>query len=261
MKLIDCSCLVGLSVVNHSIVNHENFVLNEKVSEAKDAQELLRYMDWCGIEQALVGHHAMCELDPYFGNRIVLKETDQCPERLLPTWTILPPLSDPEFAPELFFPEMRERGVRVLRAYPHQNRYFLDRFSMGEMLSEIERLRIPLILSPEHGYEYIYSVAREFPKLPVIVNNYGPWSHLRLWYPLMRGCKNVYFEIGDLETDGAIEEINHKFGCAQLLFGTEFPVNNMGGAIAMLMSSGISESDRANIAHGNIERLLGEIRL
>jgi len=261
MKLIDCSCSVGLSCINHNIVNHENFMLTEKVVEAATGGELLRYMDWCGVSQALVGHEAMRDSSPEIGNSMVIEEVRCSPERLLPTWAILPPLSDAAFAPERFLPEMEKNGVRVLRAYPQINRYFLDRFSMGELLDELESHRIPLILSPEFGYEYIYTVAREFASLPIIVNNYGPWSHLRFWYPLMRGCKNVYFEIGDLATDGAIEQIDSRFGCDNLLFGTEFPVNNMGGAIATLVSAGISEDAREAIAHGNIERLLSEVRL
>lgn len=261
MKLIDCSCQVGLSCVNHSIVNHENFVLVEKVAQARDAAELLEYMDYAGVSQALIGHPSMRELSPEAGNRAVLAEARKCPERLLPTWTILPPLSDPDFEPGKLSEGMRANGVKVLRAYPHDNRYFLDRLTMGELLSELESRRIPLILSPEHGYEHIFAVLKEFPRLRVIVNNYGPWSPLRFWYPLLRAYEGAYFEIGDLETDGAIEELVGKFGSEKLLFGSEFPVNNLGGAIGVLMSAGISPSDKENIAHGNIERLLGEVEL
>jgi predicted TIM-barrel fold metal-dependent hydrolase len=67
--------------------------------------------------------------------------------------------------------------------------------------------------------------------------------------------------LGDYQTDGGIERIVKKFGSGNLLFGTNFPTNNMGGAIGVLSSANINTGDKEAIAHGNIERLLDEVSL
>lgn len=261
MRFIDCSCTLGRGVVNHVVVNHEGFTLIEKVSEAKDAKELLDQMDYCGIEQALVTHQAMTDVTPQYGNQKIIGECSEGANRLLPVWSILPPVSDEEFIPERLFSQMKKHGVSALYANPHKNRYFLNAITMGELLSEIQNRKILLILTPEFGYEHIYGLLNEYPNMHIIVKNYGPWSPDRYWFPLLRKYQHVHFEIGDYQTDGGLERIVGKFGAEQLLFGTDFPTNNMGGAIAVLTTAEISHSDKEAIAHGNIERLLCGVKL
>lgn len=260
MKFIDCSCSAGLGAVNHEIVNHETFTLIERVDEAADELELVRKMDYCGIEKAFITDETMYYVSPQYGNKRVLERCRNS-EKLLPVLTILPPLTDPEFEPEIFFETMRENGVKMLNADPHKNRYLLNAITMGELLSEIQSRRIPLQLTPRCGYEHIYSVLEEFPKLRIIVKNYGPWSPDRFWFPLLRKYKNVYFEIGDYETDGGLERLINKFGADNLLFGTEFPTNNMGGAIGMLMGAQIDYQTKEAVAYKNIERLMEEVQV
>ncbi|MFJ3086706.1 amidohydrolase family protein [Streptomyces sp. NPDC086838] len=46
-------------------------------------------------------------------------------------------------------------------------------------------------------------------------------------------------------------------GADHILFGTDYPFEEMGAATEFLRTAPISEDDRAKIAHGNAERLLG----
>lgn len=46
-------------------------------------------------------------------------------------------------------------------------------------------------------------------------------------------------------------------GADHILFGTDYPFEDMATATAFLRSAPVSEDDRAKIAHGNAERLLG----
>jgi len=261
MKIIDCSCAIGYKTINYEVVNHEHLIVREKVKQARDAEELLAELDFCGIDCAVVSHNSMVDLDPDHGNRMILAETAKAPERLLPTWTILPPITEPQYTPERLFPAMKSSGVQLLRAYPERNRFLLNRVVMGELLGEIEAAKIPLYLSPSEGWQGIYSVLQEFPTLTVIIHNYGLWSHARLTYPLFRAYKNVYMESGDMQTAGEIKEVCEKFGSERILFGSNFPSNAIGGPLAALLGSGITKEQMANIASRNMERLLGEVKL
>lgn len=261
MKLIDCSCAIGYKTINYEIVNHEHLLVREKVKQARDAEELLAELDFCGIDCAVVSHNAMTDVDPDYGNRAVLAETAKAPDRLIPTWTLLPPITEKHYHPERLFPAMKANGVRMLRAYPERNRYELCGIVMGELLGEMAAAGIPLYLSPSEGWQPIYRVLEEFPSLTVILHNYGLWSHARLTYPLFRTYRNFYMETGDMQTAGEIKDICGKFGSERLLFGSDFPSNGIGGPLAALLGSGIAQEHLENIAYRNAERLLGEVRL
>lgn len=261
MKLFDCNACFGNEMINHECVNHENFIVLEKVALAKTAEELLERMDDMEISQSIVWHKAQYELDATAGNTKLLEETAGLRERLIPSWTILPDITDEQYRPKVFFPEMKKHGVKVLRAFPVQDRYLLNDVTMGEQLSLISEQKIPLFLSPQTGFEYIYEVLKEFPDLTVVLVNIGWWPSARLIYPLLARYQNVYFETGDFSMLHGYEEVCRKFGSERLLFGTNFPTNTMAGSIYALMRAGITTKERENIAHGNLERILSEVRL
>ena len=181
MKFIDCSACIGLDSINREIVNHENYYVHEKVRQAEHSADLLSEMDFCGVEEAFVYHQGMYENDPTYGNKRIIEEVSECPERLHATWTILPPITESQYAPEILIPEMQKHGVKALRAYPIRNRYFLDKITMGELLDVLVEKKIPLFLSPQDGWQYIFDCLKEFPDLTVILTNYGLWGSDRFF--------------------------------------------------------------------------------
>ena len=261
MKIIDSSCAIGYKTINYEVVNHENFLVRERVKHAPDAEAMLAELDFCGIHSAVVSHNTMADVDPDYGNRAVVAEAAKAPDRLIPTWTILPPITEKQYAPTELFPAMKANNVKLLRAYPERNRYFLNRVVMGELLEELSAAHIPLYLSPSEGWQSLYTVLQEFPTLTVILHNYGLWSHARFTFPLLQAYKNFYIETGDMQTAGEIREICHRFGSERLLFGSDFPSNGIGGPLAALLGSGIGSEHIENIAHKNIERLLREVAI
>lgn len=261
MHIIDASCAIGYRTVNYEVVNHEHFLVQERVKQARGGRELLEELDFCGISQAVISHHAMADVDPGYGNRLAAQEAAQSGGRLLPSWSIAPPVTEPEYRPEALFPAMQAAGVKLLRATPARNRYLLGRLAMEPLLSEIAVRRIPLYLSPSDGWEPVYNVLQEYPDLTVILTNYGLWSHARLTFPLLRAYPNFYIETGDMQTAGEIRAICAQFGPERLLFGSGFPSNAIGGPLAALRGSGITDEAMAAIAGGNLRRLLGEVAL
>ena len=261
MKWIDCSASIGLGGINREIINHENYYVYEKVRQAEHAEDLLEEMDFCGVDEALVYHHAMVENDPGYGNRLILEEAAKCPQRLHATWAILPPVTEEEYAPENLIPAMKRHNVKALRTYPVKNRYFLDRITMGELLDALVERKIPLFLSPQDGWQYIFNVLKEFPELTVVLTNYGLWGSDRFFFPLIRAYKNVYIDTSDYQVINGIDKFCGKFGDERLLFGSNFPMDYFGGPITALMSSGLSQESLERIASGNLERILSEVRL
>ena len=68
MKFFDSNACFGKDVVNHQCVNHENFIMMEKVDLAETAGELIAQMDYAGIEKAMVWYRPQFDGDPIQGN-------------------------------------------------------------------------------------------------------------------------------------------------------------------------------------------------
>jgi len=261
MEFFDANVCFGTETVNHEVVNHERFIVLEKVDTAPDAKSLLDYMDYTGIKRALVWHSSMYELDPTYGNQFIIDAIKDCKDRLIPSWTLLPCITDVQYRPDIFFASMKQNGVKALRAYPDKCRFFLNGVTMKEQLDLLCELKIPLYLEPRAGFESVYDVLKEFPKLTVILCNIGCWPSARYVYPLLKTYENFYFETGDFGMLKGYEEICSTYGSEHMLFGTNFPTNNMGCSMYHLMRAHIPDDAKQNIAHGNLERLLSEVRL
>ena len=238
MKLIDMSAAIGYGTVNKSIVNHENYPVYEKVKQAKNSAELLAEMDFCGIDEAVTWHTG----------------------RLKGTIGLLPAISDADFEISKLDRTVDEYGLVGVRAFPRQNRFFLDEITMGDTLNYLAEKNLPLYLSPRDGWEDIFSVMKHFPRLTVILTDYGLWGSDRYVFPLIRAYENFYIESSDYQVFLGVENFVNKMGSDQMLFGTNYPNCNMGGSTATLLAAKISETDREKIAHTNAERLFGRIQ-
>ena len=261
MEYFDASACFGSEAVNHEVVNHENFIVLEKVESAPDAKSLLNAMDYSGIQKALVWHASMYELDPTYGNQLLIEAVKGYEDRLFPSWTLLPCITDVHYSPDIFFENMKRNKVKALRVFPEKNRYFLCGVTMKEQLDLICEFNIPLYIESRTGFETVCSILGEFPNLTVILCNIGIWPSARYIYPLLKTYKNFYFETGDFGMLKGYEEICSKYGSEHVLFGTNFPANNMGCSMYHLMRAKIPDQAKQNIARENLERLLREVRL
>ena len=260
MKFIDCSASVGYGAINRLIVNHENYIVTEKVKEAKNAEELLKEMDFCGIDQAVVYHQSIQDVSVPFGNAATLKETQKSGGRLIPSMSILPSITNEEYSVAAVEKYIRENGIFGVRIYPQTHRYMADRITLGDILEYLTEIKMPVYVSPEAGWEWIFALMKEFPNLTAILTNYGLWGSDFYVYPLVNAYKNFHVDTSDFQEIRGIEYFVKKFGDERMLFGTNFPMDNAGGPIATLLGANISKASKEKIASGNIERLMSEVK-
>lgn len=258
MKLIDCSASIGWGGINREIVNHENYFVYEKVDEPADAAELLAEMDFCGIDKAAVYQQAAMDVSPAYGNARLQAEV-KGQDRLYTIAAWLPPLTDEEFGLSALEKELRT-GIAGIRLSPQINRFMLDRITCGDLLDFATERKLPVYLSPAYGWEYIFAALKEFPALTVILTNYGLWGSDRYFWPLLHAYKRVYVDMSDMQELRGPESFVNRFGSERLLFGTNYPMDNMGGPVATLIGANLAEEDRENVAHANFERLYAEVR-
>jgi len=249
LTFFDCNAFIGRPVTGI-------------LRPAPTAGDLLAEMDRNGIDRALVWHIAQHDYAPTVGNRM-LAEQIAPHDRLVGCWTLLP-MCLPEFPkPVDLVAQMKDARIRGLRVFPESHRYLLRREVFGSMFDVMVERRIPLILSMARGtsWQAAYDLLAEVRDLVCIVSDHGCWGADRWFRPLLDHYEHVYIDLSDYLLDGGIEALSADYGTSRLLYGSGFPAQYPGGMMMAIRHAEIDPADRQAIAAGNLDRLLGEVRL
>src|SRR5262249_41090527 len=154
---------------------------------------------------------------PVVGNERVVAETRGHP-RLFPTWALLPTQTG-ELPPlDTLIHDMRRHGVRALRLFPDDHRYFLDEITWGDQMAVFMERRIPLFIRA--SLDKIATLLQSFPKLVVVTGSQGSNPLDRYAWPLIERYPNLIFETSAYLVDGGIEEFCKRYSAARLIFGS-----------------------------------------
>ena len=74
--------------------------------------------------------------------------------------------------------------------------------------------------------------------------------------PIMEQCANFYLATG---VYGDLTTLCKQLGTERLVFASGLPFGNADAAISQILTAPISEDEKAQIAHGNLERLLADV--
>ena len=227
-----------------------------------DVKALLAHTKKTGVGKALVWHVAQHDGSPCEGNSM-LANAIRGQRSLYGCWALLPPNVDDVITPD-FFRRMQKSRIVALRVFPDMHRYLLNRVVFGRFLDEVTARRIPLLLSMEFAVTWpaVYALLKDYPSLTCIIADLGAWSVDRYTYPLLETYPGVHIESSFLAcTDGGVERMVEKFGAGRIVFGTAMPRRYTESAMLQLVHAEISDTDKALIASGNLERLVAGVEL
>ena len=231
---------------------------------AGDRAALLAAMDESGIEKALVWHVAQRDWSIPEGNALASAAVAG-EERLWGCWTLLPPHTGETPCGAALHERMKKERIRAVRLFPGDHRFVAGRTALGSLLDGLARRGVPLFLSMERAgidYPMVDRLLAEFPRLPFVLCDVGVWGVDRYTRPLLERFPNVYLETSCLMLhDGVLDALVRAYGARRLLFGTGFPDRHPASAMLPLVHADMSEDDKRMIASGNVERLLGRVRL
>ena len=228
---------------------------------------LLGVMDRYRIRDALVYDRGAHESGLFDRFDFILDFCRQSP-RLHPAIPIVPPATGEQPPPGELVGIILEKGVKAVRACPNAHHFDFDVFSMGPLLAELEKHRIPVIHSSMHVQDHPWQhapawrnmreVALAFPALPVVVVYTGMLQGRRL-LPLLGRCPNV---LADLTCSAFqfVEFVVERLGSGKLVLASHYPAEDPGLYTAWLNYSDISDQARHEIAAGNLLRLLEAVR-
>lgn len=234
------------------------------------SDDLLRWLDHCGIDGALVVHTLSYQGDPLRARALLDRDLAAAPDRLFPVWVVLPPdAGDFEETPDELITAMKRRGVRAVKVYPASHNWPLTLDVIGPTLEALERERILTLINFDElpggvgrrnhdAYEALSTILHALPGLPVLVQNVS-WAAQRVITALMTRHENLHIEFSTYQINRGIEEYEKRFGPERLLFGTGLPAKSGGAARAYVDYARVPDEVKAKIAGGNLSRLLGGI--
>jgi len=229
-------------------------------------EELIADMNRFGIAEALVCDTASREVHCEPGNRRILELTSGQP-RLHPCWSLIPARTG-EIGPlETLLDRMREAGVRAVKLFPGHYTFGLNEWCVGDLLETLEKGRIPTFIDPNREFiggwppdstdwDAIVTLCKALPRLPVIVSESRFRSANRMIYQALHACPNLHIELSGFWVHHGIEFICREFGANRLLFGSKWPIRDVGGLVATVRMADISDKEKALIGGDNLRELL-----
>jgi len=222
------------------------------------ASDLLLHMDRLGIQRSIVYHLRARDQNVDIGNSALLKEIEACPgakHRLIPAFTVVPTMFYAIGSMDNFVKAMAIGKVRALRAFPDTHGFRL--WYLEPMLEQVSRFNLVLLVDIREvgDAQDVLRLADSFPQIPIILTE-GMWVHMVTLFELMRRRKNILAETSWIHSWGTIEDLVHYFGPDRVVFGIG-PKAQQGASIGGLVHAKIFDTQKEEIAHGNLERLLG----
>jgi hypothetical protein len=232
------------------------------------ASELVDILDYLQVERAIVYHAQAHETHAPLGNAMLMEQLDKS-ERLLPSWILFPHHTGEMPEPEQLISQMLTHGVRVARLLPGVkggHRFSLEPWCAGPLLKELEHRRIPTLIDfmffrrDDPDWKLLYELCQRYTALPIVMTG---WSGLasRSFFALCKVCPNLYLDTSSYSLYRGLEAFCEKVGAMQLLFGSGMPMVAPGVPITTLTHSEITETEKSQIAAGNLDRLLNEVAL
>lgn len=261
MRYLDCNTFIGRPS------GHRPYL-----TRAVTAAGLVAEMDRVGVHDAAVYHALAHEYAPQVGNELLLRELAEAPDgvrdRLRPVGVVLPPHTGEMPEPEPLVAGLLGAGVRMARIFPSSvmagHRFSLAPWCSGELLSALERVRMPLAVDftlfrrGEPPWREIHDLAENHPGLPVILMDVQGRNN-RTLYPLLKRFGNLHIQSAGFNVHGGLEDLCRRFGAHRVVFGSGYPLRSMGGALLQLQRADLPAADREVIASGTLTRLLADV--
>jgi len=248
LKFIDARCQLG----RRGIV---------KPGEPVSHDDILELMERCHIEKAVAYHCLAKEGEMKAGNLELVKLTEG-DDRFIRQWCAMPSAFG-EFmsVPELFA-AMKEHKVTSLRLLPKTCGYSLRPYALGEMMDAAAQCHVPVFinLGEELSTDDLYPLCTNYPNVNFVVGNTG-YRENRKFGPILESCPNLYIATGNYVVHCGLKTFCEYFGAQRLIFDTGLPTGSATAAVSLVNFAEISREEKELIAHGNIERLLSEVRL
>ncbi len=231
----------------------------------KDAEDMIRYLRACGVDRAVVScagsQRSKTPEDLSIGNDMAFSLSERCPDFVVPSCLV-----NPNF-PEASLKELDRAAQRGVRWVGELCGYIAgyeftrpDGSATAQFAGLVERaISLGMVLHLHAATEEMGHLAEAYPQATFVIAHIG--DSVRLCterIDMVAAHRNVSLDISGHghERVGILELAVERIGAERVLFGSDFTINDPGGVIARVQRAYLSDDDREQILHLNVERLL-----
>ncbi|MBE6561910.1 MAG: hypothetical protein E7662_12385 [Ruminococcaceae bacterium] len=157
---------------------------------------------------------------------------------------------------------MLQRKTVIVRMYPKEHRYPLRKWLVGDILGELERRRVPLMLwHMQADWNEFAEIAEAYPDLPIIIEGSDQKTlyYVRSIMGLCEKYRNIYLEMHNFTQYDFLPYALQYVGAERLLFGSRSPFNDMNGPLYQIYTN-TDPFQRKLILSENTKRLINGIK-
>lgn len=251
-KLFDSNCMIGAGPQNAG-------------TSFKNSEELIKSMDYYGINKALV-YSAFAKYNyPLGGNETLKQIITNADDRLCEAWVVLPGYTGEFPSGRNLQLLLQENNVKAARLCPKLFSLSLSSWAIDDLLRDLLDLGMPLFLdfeithwSEKLPWQEIYDTAKRFPELKIILCRIG-CGYNRILFPLMDKCQNILFETSYFDAHYGIEGVYERFGSGRMLFGSGSPTYNPSCPESCLYYSELPDDAKQDIFFNNLNKLISGV--
>lgn len=247
MRFLDASCRLGMPAAPAEGLPWQT-------------EAVLELMDRCRIDTALAWHTVAKDGEVADGNALLLEEIKKSP-KLQPQWCAIPATFDEFLHADALCDAMKKNGVKTLRIAPKSYAHSAAPYAMGELMELAAACHIPVFFDYGEALgDEMYDLCHNYPDVNFVVTNtaYG----LNRWLgPVLDCCSNLYVGTGNYVVHNGLTSFCKYYSADRLIFNTNLPTGSAAAAVSLVCLADLATEQKELIAHGNMERLLEEVRL
>ena len=248
LKLITCDVLVGLPRKPYPLFR-------------PDAEDLDRELVRLQISAAVVRHRQCIENFPHWGNEGLAREAAGR-AAWIPAVCLTPDGAPDDYSLEATMVRAFKRGMRIAWISPREHMFSPRPWCSGKLYGACSDARLPLLVDYRGiTLDEIEEILAAFPRLRLIVTQVPRLGRHRSLYALLARNPGLHLCLSSAySVHEGIPDLMDKLGQERFVWGTSYPEAEGGASVTLLAYAPVSDAARAAIAHGNIERLLGEVK-
>lgn len=225
-----------------------------------DAQGMIETMDGLGINKVCISAHAGIGPDYKLGNDMVIKATQDFPDRFIGYITI-----NPNYPDDLEKELKRCVGKMGLgEIHPMQHEYPANGPRYRAVWEYADQYNLPVLIHTWGGVEsckpsLFEEIAREYPRAILILGHAGGnFDGFDDAIKVAKKRDNVYLDLtgSELLAFGLVEYFVKRVAVDRILYGSDIPFMSAGAQLGKVVYAKISDENKQKILGLNMARLL-----
>jgi hypothetical protein len=248
LKFIACDVLVGLARKPYPWFH-------------PDIEDLQHEMARLQISAAVVRHRQCIENSPHWGNAVLVRETSGH-ANLISALCLTPDGEPDAHSLEAMLTTAFASGMRIAWMSPREHSYSVRPWCSGGIYAACAAAHLPLLLDYRQvTLDDVDEIMTAHPRLPLILLQVPRFGRHRSLYILLERHPSLHLCLSSAySVHEGVADLVQEFGPTRFVWGSGYPEAEGGASVALLTYADLPANARAAIAHGNIERLLTEVR-